>query len=338
MNNLILFLLYTMMLISFWYCVGYFLFSYNIRIKKLVYKYTFMDLFFIFSLLFLLLNLLQLLINSIFVLDNHIIDYFNTVIDTSSVGGSESLDSNVSNSSSSSNSSNTTSSVKSDVLSNNTSANFPSTSSNNSNNSNSSTTDTNNSSLSISSKIVTNAVNAAIIGASISAGMKIAQKSPTVAGKLATVGSTILMGGAAIGLKNTAENVSANLGKPRNFIGSNLDLNSLLKTMFNLTGNPGLDILNVILILQKMQIYLIIIIMYNLLFFFVTESTIENYLNKIFPIKLVNYIIKSIILLKNFNKYNIPALFLLLLISNLYTYYYLNFFFINIDEIIRLYF
>lgn len=65
---------------------------------------------------------------------------------------------------------------------------------------------------------------------------------------------------------------------------------------------------------------------------------LENLLKKIFPLKLVNYFIKYIILLKKLNKFNILALLIFLLIANWYTYYYLNFFVVNIDEIVRLYF
>nr|YP_009344397.1 hypothetical protein [Pleurotus eryngii]APT42212.1 hypothetical protein [Pleurotus eryngii] len=134
------------------------------------------------------------------------------------------------------------------------------------------------------------------------------------------------------------EKLIAELSKPRNFIGDNSEIYKYLEEIFHLTGNPGLDILNVILILEKMQIYLIIIIMYNIIILFVNESFLENFLKKIFPLKLVNYFIKYIILFKKLNKFNILALLILLLISNWYTYYYLNFVVLNIDEIVRLYF
>lgn len=78
--------------------------------------------------------------------------------------------------------------------------------------------------------------------------------------------------------------------------------------------------------IRKMQIYLIIIIIiiYDIIFLFINESFFRKLIKKN-KIKLVNYFIKYIIVFKKLNKFNILALLILLLISNWYTYYYLNF-------------
>ena len=108
--------------------------------------------------------------------------------------------------------------------------------------------------------------------------------------------------------------------------------------MFNLTGNNGLDLLNIILHFQKLQIFFTMLICYNLLLLLINEERVENFLIKIFPTKIVKLYIKSLITLQKSGFIIIICLLILLLISNIYSYYYLDFFISNLDSIIKLYF
>ena len=68
----------------------------------------------------------------------------------------------------------------------------------------------------------------------VAGGFKLAKKAPSTAGKRAAVAGGIAAGASAIVVKNLANNVSSDLGKPNKFI-SNNDLINVLNDMFNLT-------------------------------------------------------------------------------------------------------
>lgn len=87
-----------------------------------------------------------------------------------------------------------------------------------------------------------------------------------------------------------------------------------------------------------MQLFLIMSICYNLLLLNISEDRVENLLLKILPSKIVKLYIKSVRVLKKSGFIFIICLLILLLISNLYSYYYLDFFISNLDGIIKLYF
>lgn len=165
----------------------------------------------------------------------------------------------------------------------------------------------------------------AIMAAAITAASKLSTTSPSIAKKIVTWGISTVVGAGAIVAKNMSSNLSSNLGKPKNFISDNPELIKLIENMFNLTGNDAYNLWHLIQVFQLLQIYIIII--YDLILFLVNESLIETFLLKVFPLRIVNYYIKSIKLLKKFNKFSIPVLFKFLLCTNWYSYYYLNFFY-----------
>nr|YP_008854724.1 hypothetical protein Gasi_Mp14 [Ganoderma sinense]AHA41724.1 hypothetical protein Gasi_Mp14 [Ganoderma sinense] len=82
---------------------------------------------------------------------------------------------------------------------------------------------------------------------------KLAQKSPSVAGKLWVGG--IGAGAVVIATKNISNNLSIDIGKT-NLI-SNSNLMDTLKDMLNLTGNNALDLLNLIQHFQRLQLFFI---------------------------------------------------------------------------------
>ena len=67
-------------------------------------------------------------------------------------------------------------------------------------------------------------------------------------------------------------------------------------------------------------------------------STLESYLNKVFPTKLVQIYIKSFKILKKSSFVIIICSLILLLISSIYAHYYLQFFIDNLNKIIEFYF
>jgi hypothetical protein len=97
--------------------------------------------------------------------------------------------------------------------------------------------------------------------AALAGGIKWAQKSPSVAGKMAILASGVALGAGAIVSKNVAGNLSENLGKDA--IKSKLSSDSILSDLFNLTGNSVLDLLTLIQFFQSCQMYLLILIIYN---------------------------------------------------------------------------
>jgi hypothetical protein len=99
--------------------------------------------------------------------------------------------------------------------------------------------------------------NGAIVAASIKAASKISNSVPSVGGKLAVVGSSVVLGAAGIVLKDIASN-SYILGKS-----SKSNFNSYTDILSQLSsGNTTLDFLYALQILHKLQILFICFIIY----------------------------------------------------------------------------
>lgn len=198
------------------------------------------------------------------------------------------------------------------------------------------------------SRVATKAVDGTIMTAALSGGIKVAQSMPTLAGKAAAVLGGVGLGATAIIAKNIAGNVSEDLGKISNkLIPSGKEFSELAEKLFHLTGNNGLDLLNMIQNFQRLQILFIVIIAYNLLLLIINVDKVENYLlkwlSKPTPLrkalaKVIQFYIKTIKIVQKSSVLILIVLFVLLFISNLYAYYYLDFFIIHLDNIIDLYF
>ena len=196
-------------------------------------------------------------------------------------------------------------------------------------------------------KAITETINGTIMTVALTAGMKLSQTTPTLAGKIGALappvgGRGVALGGSAIIVKNVSGNVSKDLGKSSNNLlpmsGEGTNLNEVLAQVFNLTGNYALDLLTLIQVFQKLQLMFIVLIIYNLLLYLINVDNLEKLLLKIFPSKLVNYYLKSVNFVKKSSLIIIIFFLILLLISNLYAYHYLNFFISNLDAIIDFYF
>lgn len=180
-------------------------------------------------------------------------------------------------------------------------------------------------------------LNGGIMATAVGAGVKYAATTPGVGGKLAVIGSALALGGAGIVVANVTGNVSTDLGKKKNSFLADSSINDSLADLFNLTGNNAIDLLNMIQFFLNLQIFLIVFIIYNFLLLSINESKIENLLLKFLSLKTVNMIIKYLIFSRKTIKILIICSFVLLLISSIYSSYYLNFYILNLDSIIDLY-
>ena len=106
--------------------------------------------------------------------------------------------------------------------------------------------------------------------------------------------------------------------------------------LFNPTGNNALDLLNMIQFFNKLQFFFVFIIIYNSLLLFVNEKALENCLLKFFPTSLVSLYIRSIQYGKKAALVVCICSFILIIISNAYSYYYLDFFIANIEKIVAI--
>ena len=177
-------------------------------------------------------------------------------------------------------------------------------------------------------------LNNAANGVIMTTGFKLAQKSPTLAGKVCCICLGLVAGAGGIVVKNAVGNATSGVGK---FIGDT-NLTDILNNMFNITGNHGLDLLNLSLFFQKLQFTTIILICYNLFLANINESKLESFLIKFLPSKIVRWYIRSVILFKKTSYIIVICLLVLLLIFNYYSYYCLDFFISNLDKIIEVYF
>ena len=178
--------------------------------------------------------------------------------------------------------------------------------------------------------------NSAIISAGIAGGFQLAQKVPSVAGKIACVTGGLMVG-AGGAILNTCSDDIANSLKPNNIIASN-DIYNILVNVFNLTGNSALDLLKIILYFQKLEFTFLILALYNILLSHIDEIRLEKFLVKFLTIQIVKWYIKSIVIFKKTSLIVLICLIILTLVSNYYSYYYLNFFLENLEEILNIYF
>ena len=169
------------------------------------------------------------------------------------------------------------------------------------------------------------------MGAALAGGAKIAQKAPGVVGKIATVGGVLAAGGAAIVTKNVAGNVSKDIGS------NSLISTKVLSDLFGLSGDSVKDLLLMLSFFQNIQLFFLYIITYNYLITLIDIQRVEVFLLKYFNKNIVYYILLFIKLSQKASKLMIICSFILLIFSNLNSYYYLNFFIDNFDAIVEYY-
>ena len=315
-------ILLKILLLAFWFSISVYAYLNIIpngsNIKRLINKLTFFELFLVLFTIYIcvmfILNMVEDYIISIH-LSN--IDHINYFWGDANAGGSSDTTATESiNTSNSSNTINSSQNTNSKVIQVDTAKFNPNP-----------------------ADFVSKAADGAIMSAAVSAGFKLAQASPTLTGKAGAVCAGLGASIAGILGKNIASSVSSEAGKQiKPFLPNSSDLIEKLETLFNLTGNNGLDLLNIILFFQKLQLFVTMLICYNLLLLLINEERVENFLIKIFPTKIVKLYIKSLRIFKKSGFIIIICLFIILLISNIYSYYFLDFFISNLDSIIKLYF
>jgi hypothetical protein len=197
---------------------------------------------------------------------------------------------------------------------------------NNKNNNN----DINNQSL---NKTVESVGDSAIMATSISGAVKLAQKVPRVAGKIAMLAGGIGAGAGAIAAQNLIGNSTKNLGKDK-FLPSISDID--LSEIFGLTGNSVVDLIIMIKYFQNLQLYLLVLITYYLIIFSLDLSKLDYLLNKIFPAKIVLYIKNFLNKVKKIGLITIISLIILCLIAAYLNSTYLDFLSDNLDSLIKL--
>jgi hypothetical protein len=175
-----------------------------------------------------------------------------------------------------------------------------------------------------------------IMAAGVAGGMKLAQASPTLAGKIGFAMAGVGIGGTGIIASKLASKISEDMiAKSSN---KYIDLIEPIKDALHFTGNNGIDSLIVIQNFQKIQLFLLFILGYNLLIIYINEKRMEETLLKIMGVNIVNLILNIFQKFKKSAKVIIICCFILLVISNYQAYYYLEFFINNIENIIKLYF
>lgn len=208
---------------------------------------------------------------------------------------------------------------------------------------------------------------AGIMSICLAGGLKLAQKSPTVAGKVGAAVASVGLGAAAIVTKNIVGNVSADLGSQATkklimysfsnlsnfstfapfqfshshfsskFWGNGSISNFNLADLFNLTGNNITDLLKMIQYFLNTQKLLLILILYFLVLLNINASKFEIYLKKFLPLIVVNFLTKNLINFKKSGLTIITILCVLSLIATLLGIHYLNFFVVNFDDICEYY-
>jgi hypothetical protein len=174
------------------------------------------------------------------------------------------------------------------------------------------------------------------MAAGVAGGMKLAQASPSLAGKIGFAMAGLGIGGTGIIASKLASKISEDMiAKSYN---KYIDLIGSIKDALHFTGNNGIDSLIVIQNFQKIQLFLLFILGYNLLFIYNNEKRMEETLLKIMGVNFVNLILNIFQNFKKSAKVIIICCFILLVISNYQAYYYLEFFFHKIENIIKLYF
>lgn len=185
-----------------------------------------------------------------------------------------------------------------------------------------------------------NTVDGVIMSAAVAGGFSMGRKVPSTTGKLALAAGGVVLGGAAIITKNISGNISKDAGKKEYL---SLSLDDSLSQLFGLSGNSGLDLLIMINWFHKLEIIFIIILFYSLIIYLVPESYIswiETKIVNIFSNKsyLIELYFKSLRYFKKSSLIMIICSFILIVISNMYAYYYLSFYLDNYEDILRVYF
>lgn len=175
-----------------------------------------------------------------------------------------------------------------------------------------------------------------IVAAGLAGGLKLAQGSPTLAGKAGAIATGLVVGGIGVAGVNIIDNLTEDIGKKKILISEITELSQILQDLFNLTGNNGLDLLIIIHHSQRVQIMISSVILYYFILNSIEDKTIENIICKLFPIKICHYIIKSITIIKKSSRFLIIFLLIILIISNTLSYFYLDFFIDNIKDIVEI--
>ena len=97
-----------------------------------------------------------------------------------------------------------------------------------------------------------------------------------------------------------------------------------------------MTLLHLLNLTHILTIFITLLLIYHLLLTQINIDKISIILSKILPIKIVNFFIKSLTKVQKSHYYMIIYLLILLLIAELLSYHYFNFFVENIDEIIVL--
>jgi len=176
-----------------------------------------------------------------------------------------------------------------------------------------------------------------IMGVATRTAAKFAAHAKTPLTKTAAAGGAILLGAAGIMVKNISGNVSKDIGKSK-ILPNDISLVEILNKTLDLTGNSGLDLLLLLQLIQKIQLFFIILLIYNILFNLINLKTTEETLNKIFPLYIVNYLIKLIKYLKNSSKILIIVSLIAIVYSNYQSLFIVNLFIENLDQILNTYF
>jgi len=180
--------------------------------------------------------------------------------------------------------------------------------------------------------------NSAIMGVGVSTAIKIAASAQTPLGKAAILGGGVAAAALGIAAKEAIEQARDEIAKKNNFLPDNINYEEIINKALDLSGNTGLDLLIFIQIFQKLQLLFLFIVIYNLLFTLIDLNKAEVQLLKVFPLHIVNYLIKYLKLLKKSSRFVIVLSLLLLLFCNYGSYYIITFYIDNISKIIELYF
>lgn len=332
-------------LFSFWFAIGNYSHIKFLPLKQRIYSLSFIELFFITYFLYILCFLTGTLITEyVFNLSMVNIDSVNLYMveggnaENPTNNSSASIAVPVQDSSSSTPATSSTSAKAGEGVADSQSSGTSGGITPNQVNSNFSHSSDNNTAAR-SANVAGKAADGAIMSLGLSAGLKLSQHVPSIAGKAAAIASGIAMGGAAMAAKNISGNYTEDIGrKASKFIGSYEDLIQNLHEFYNLTDNNGLNLLLMIQQFQRLQLIFLFVVFYNLLITKLNLDKLEDFLLKIFPGKLVHFYVKSLRLIQKSSSLLLILMLILLLISNLYSYYYLNFFIVNLEDFVSLYF
>jgi hypothetical protein len=161
----------------------------------------------------------------------------------------------------------------------------------------------------------------------------VVKSAPTPITKTIAAVGGVALGAGAIVISNAASSLGSITKNPQ-FI-SSIDWNSLLNQLFNLTGNSVLDLLFMLLLFKKLEVLFLYLLIYNLIIINIDTKRIESYFDK-YP-NLKYYICKYINYTKKSSRVIIICSILLLIFSNYYSLFAVNFLFENFDSVVEYY-